>query len=172
MPVVADRGAGLVKKPQQIAIDITGHIEIAIRQRRQGDKRPELIILPVFDQDQPIGLRLVKLFAARRLVPELITAFATRTDLARTIDDISLAQTALNQRLTLHQKLPHLAIVNQRIGASRLHQYACQSMRVLGQIPAMFFLIGFGGGLGIGNHLLHPLREPSFKPDIDKKTRE
>ena len=170
--IFADGFAGVVQQAEQAAIDVAGDIQEAVGQRRQRHQRAEFILRPILDQDRAIAAGGVQLRRIGALVPEIIGPLATGMDGAGAVDNIGLAQAPLGARLLVGQDQAQVAIVDQRIGRGRLTQHHGDGGRVLGQVDAVFFLIGDGGGLGIAHHLAHAVGKPALQPDIDHDARE
>ncbi len=72
--------------------------------------------------------------------------------------------------MALSQQQPQLAIVQHRVLPRGLGQRSGQQFGVIGQVAAMFVLIGFGRRQRGRDHLLHPVRKPALKADVDRQS--
>ena len=165
--VFAHRGAGVVQQPQQAAVHVAGHIKIPVHQPVQPHQRAEFVVLPVLDQQDAVAVHGAELVLRRLFIPEAIAAVAAGADVAGGVDDVSLAQAALDQGLRLGQQAAQRAVVKEGRGTAGVVQHPRQQSGVRGQVAAVFVLIRLGRRQRGRDHLLHPAGKPAFKPDVD-----
>ncbi len=165
------RFLGVVQQRQDFSVHIAADVKIAIDKGFHQHQRAEFVVVPILDHQRRAVelLCLADLFGCRFFEIEQIGPVAARADLAGAVDHIGLAQAALDQALPVRQKLGVRHINALR---ARLINRAGQGDGIFAQIVALLVLIGFGGGQRIAHHGPHPIREPAFKPDVDRQPRE
>ena len=134
--------AGFIQQAQDGAIHLARDIKIPVCIGVQVDQGAQFIVWPILDQD---GLPLTgarDFLGAGAFIVEKIGPLAPRLQITRPVDQISLAQAALDGLLALGQDRAEL-VIRQKEGRLLGHvQIGGKAVGILGQILAMLSVIG------------------------------
>ena len=160
----------VVEQREDFAVHGARKVEESVAQRIEATEHPELVVVPVLE-DNGSGGRRGDLLRRGALEVEQVGPLAPGLDLSRAIDHERLAQPALDQALSLREDLAQLA-VRKSFGACGGAEELRERVGVLDQRRTLLALVRLGGGQRRSDDVAHPVREPALKPDVDGDPRE
>ena len=137
-----------IQQPQKRAVDRPGHLQKPVGEGIQPDKGAELVVLPVFDDDGFTQIGRRNLLGIGSFKIKKVGVIPACLNLTFAVDDIGLAQAALDLGLYIGQDLPQLAIVDHDVGLPLLVQKGRKLIGILGQIALMFIPVCLGSPKG------------------------
>ena len=166
------RRLGVVEEAQDLPVDVAADVEEMIGEGREPEQRPELVVLPVLDDDGLAVPGALDVAGGRGRVPEQVAALAAGPELAVAVDDVGLGQRPLHLELAPGQQVAELAADEERVALLLVVEEVAELAGVALEGAAVLVLVGLRRGERVRDDVADAVREPALEAEVQGDGRE
>ena len=157
---------GFIQQGQYLAVHIAADVKQPVCRRSQTDQATKLVVGPVFDHFDRVACGLCNLSGTRLFEIEQIGAITASPDFSSAINQVCLAQSALNASLPFSQNFAVGCIYAGKLGLIDLPR---KRLGIFCQITALLVLVRDRSRQRGAHNFPYAVGKPAFQPDIDRQ---